>query len=711
MSTLQTRLMPWIVDTTRLSRRQKGSLPRNGLQEHVFCLNSAIRDFLHKSSKLFIAFVDIRDAFGSVNHAFMFRALEQAGYPDWVIELLRNAYDGSNFQVTTNNTLTDPIARQRGIIQGCPISVIAFEQAIDVWLRWVNAEYSTSDIPIPVQGYVDDVSLAAESEEEIRVMTTKTDYFMNAAQMEVKHRKCALLNGQRTGNNWKKNSKTDIDLIIQNSSIPVYSRDQCYKYLGYQIRIDNLSTQVNDLISEFVETLVKIDKSLLPVSAKIEAINTMCMSKLNFFFPNSIFLEKDLDNLENEIVSYVRHWLKLNSSSTRTFMFTPRSKGGLGIINPRVMYYCKHLAFTLHVLNCDDMSVRLAARESLQLHMSKRKAISDLGEGSFAGYATSDGKIVKDSKVNWPKSIWYHVFGMCQRENISLRYSPGSNSYRFEVTLDDETTFNIEHSKAFYNFFKGIKLQSFEDSWKKLSSQGRVARETSGHIDEKCTKIIFSNHNISDEIRCFICRSRLQLLQCNSLIHTYYSTGKHCRVCNNPNDTVSHVLNGCTKLQLFYQKRHNRIVDLVFDKIKSSNKEKRVIKDSIIKPSMFFSTQNQNSFVTKHTRPDIVVIDDENKSVIISEISIPFDAFMGDCFQTKFDKYFPLCNEINELGYYTEIVVLVLGSLGHVHNKFASGLIKNNISKSEAKFLTRYCSVSAIMGSYFSWKQRCRLSP
>ena len=87
------------------------------------------------------------------------------------------------------------------------------------------------------------------------------------------------------------------------------------------------------------------------------------------------------------------------------------------------MYYCKHLAFTLHVLNCDDLSVRLAARESLQLHMSKRKAISDLGESSFAGYATSNGKIVKESKVNWPKSILYHVFGMCQRENISLRYS------------------------------------------------------------------------------------------------------------------------------------------------------------------------------------------------------------------------------------------------------------------------------------------------
>ena len=122
---------------------------------------------------------------------------------------------------------------------------------------------------------------------------------------------------------------------------------------------------------------------------------------------------------------------------------------------------------------------------------------------------------------------------------------------------------------------------------------------------------------------------------------------------------------------------------------------------------MFHSTQNQNSFFTKH----IVLIDDENKSVIITEISVPFDVFIGQCFQSKFDKYFPLCCEINELGYHTEIVVLILGSLGHVHKKFVSGLMKNNITKTEAKFITNFCSVSAMMGSFFAWKQRCRLNP
>ena len=74
--------------------------------------------------------------------------------------------------------------------------------------------------------------------------------------------------------------------------------------------------------------------------------------------PTQCFLEKQLNELENEITSYVRHWLRLNDSSTRSYFFTPRSKGGLGIINPKVAYYAKHLQFYQSVLNCDDKSVR-----------------------------------------------------------------------------------------------------------------------------------------------------------------------------------------------------------------------------------------------------------------------------------------------------------------------------------------------------------------
>ena len=75
-----------------------------------------------------------------------------------------------------------------------------FEQGIDRWLRWVDSEYVQSYIPCPIQGYVDDVCLMSQDFNEINLMINKSDKFLTTVGMEVKHRKCAILYGQRTGN-------------------------------------------------------------------------------------------------------------------------------------------------------------------------------------------------------------------------------------------------------------------------------------------------------------------------------------------------------------------------------------------------------------------------------------------------------------------------------------------------------------------------------
>ena len=51
---------------------------------------------------------------------------------------------------------------------------------------------------------------------------------------------------------------------------------------------------------------------------------------------------------------------------------------------------------------------------------------------------------------------------------------------------------------------------------------------------------------------------------------------------------------------------------------------------------------------------------------------------------------------------------LIVGSLGHVHKRFRSGLRKVGIPGYETKFLANYCSISAIIGSHKVWKMRCR---
>ena len=115
----------------------------------------------------------------------------------------------------------------------------------------------------------------------------------------------------------------------------------------------------------------------------------------------------------------------------RTCFFTARSKGGLGLVNPRVAYHAKHMQFHLSILNSDDLAVRHAARSSLGLHMSKREAIpTATTDNNFAGYVTEGSKIVKNSKVNWSKSNWVHLFEVCHRENVQQAYRRAATDRR-----------------------------------------------------------------------------------------------------------------------------------------------------------------------------------------------------------------------------------------------------------------------------------------
>ena len=80
--------------------------------------------------------------------------------------------------------------------------------------------------------------------------------------------------------------------------------------------------------------------------------------------------------------------------------------------------------------------------------------------------------------------------------------------------------------------------------------------------------------------------------------------------------------------------------------------------------------------VTNATKPDICIIDYEMKTVIIIEISTPFDAHIDKCYQSKFDKYFPLSLEISQFDFRVKIVVLIVGSIGSIHKRFITGIQK-----------------------------------
>ena len=101
---------------------------------------------------------------------------------------------------------------------------------------------------------------------------------------------------------------------------------------------------------------------------------------------------------------------------------------------------------------------------------------------------------------------------------------------------------------AFSNHLKQVHLSKQINRLVNLKLQGQVFQTICDHA---LLSKYLCNFSLSDDLVRFIIKSRLQLLECNSLLHRYCPTSntyhKTCRICNNPSDhIVSHRMNSST---------------------------------------------------------------------------------------------------------------------------------------------------------------------
>ena len=285
------------------------------------------------------------------------------------------------------------------------------------------------------------------------------------------------------------------------------------------------------------------------------------------------------------------------------------------------------------------------------------------------------------------------------------------DNYVLRMTCD-EVEITFPDSKGFFTCFKREQVEKAVEEWKSKSWQGRIARTED--IDHSLSNSHLSNLKLSDSLVRFVVKARLQLTECNSLLHIYYPADypRSCPRCGFSSDTISHILNNCRYSKGAIQARHNRLAKIVTRAVSglhSNDPAVTVLEDKLVKPAHFTQAPDTSAFDgVRSNRPDICVIDHANKTCHIIELAVPFDSFVGESYQMKFDKYLPLCQRISDLGYTCKVIALIVGSLGCVHTRFVSGLRMAGLSAARARAIARYCAVSAMIGSRIIWKQRVK---
>ena len=124
---LNKRLYNWLENESKIVENQAGFRKNYSTTDNIFTLHAIVQNCLSKKGKkLYVAFVDFKKAFDSVNHAKLLEVLQNEGIGGKFLRILNSMYSSLQSCVRVEGGLTDFFNCPKGVRQGCVLSPTLF---------------------------------------------------------------------------------------------------------------------------------------------------------------------------------------------------------------------------------------------------------------------------------------------------------------------------------------------------------------------------------------------------------------------------------------------------------------------------------------------------------------------------------------------------------------------------------------------------------
>ena len=383
--------------TKLFDENQKGFIKhKDGCLEHSNMITEAICDANRNAKDIYIAALDLRDAFGSVPHEYIKFVLSEMQFPEEIIALISDSYDNGTAKVRVGSEESDTINIHKGVKQGCPLSPLIFNFCMNPLLSKLEQEgegYSIDDdCTLKVQAYADDIILFSSTREGLQNNLNIVDNFMKYAKVTVNTSKChtmsyVIRNCRRV--------YEEAPFQIAGDDIPVCDLSEKIEYLGTDAATTNRIRKhgAMEAIEDTKRLISKIGESLLSLNQKIYAIKTFAIPKLDYVLTNKRI------NLEtcNEIDRLIRVTINNHVKGVHLpvgLFYTHWKDGGFSILKLRERAICLRAKTFMALYNTTSTKVRQAMRiytESERAHSRTRNEISCKARYKAYGQCRDEG--------------------------------------------------------------------------------------------------------------------------------------------------------------------------------------------------------------------------------------------------------------------------------------------------------------------------------
>jgi hypothetical protein len=711
-SVLKTRFTLWLDSNERLTNSQKGFRKFNGCHEHNFVAQAMMDTTRRAKSPFYAVWYDLRNAFGSMPHDFLWLVLSRLGVPPDFLALVKDIYTNASTMVTAASGTCAPIDQLCGVFQGCPLSPLLFIAGMTPLMLALDAQAPrfgvkmATDVTLSTTAFADDVKLFSRTPAGIQALHATMVDFLAWSTMAANPTKCAFL---AVAYKDSKQVPSDLTLAINGVALPKLSLSDSYCYLGIREGFDHVHTrfQLTDKLASMRRQVVALVKSPLAPHQIIKAIKVFVLSQLEFAIRHVKATKSQLQSFSSFLVKSLRHLLRLPTSSTTEFFHSPPSSGGLGFLPLDESRQASTLAHAFQMLNSPDDAIQRLCRFQLRAIILLRfhvdaAALDAGGDVMLQRFlnGTLQEQPIASLKVQHPdiSSIWTDVQATLRQYNLRFQTQSGDHfDLRLPHMAKSVTTKNVAREVKMH-----LKL-GHALKWSKLTDQGRT---TLLHGRDG-SKFLLSGGKLWDADYRFGIAARLNQVDTRSVLkRKRIRSNGACRHCGQvAPETLAHVLQRCPHNEVGIRARH----DLALDAIS------RTIQVALPKATLHVNA-TLPGYDGATLKPDLQLIDDVNKTAVICDLAIAHeddqlhdgDTVFEKTAKGKMDKYSPLSRHLVRQGYEVYSCALVYGSLGSVapaNHRILTDVL--GLSRPAASKLQYSLSAGIIKSSRGIWNTHC----
>lgn len=616
---------------------QKGFMPKvSGCVDHIAAMMNILRVAKASKKPLYALLLDLKAAYDSVNHAKLWAVLRHVGVSEQIVGYLTRLYSSSVLYAETKSFRTGVIPYGRGVLQGDTLSPLLFTIFFMVVIRAgerANAErgfyVNGGQYQHHLKAFADDLNVVDTSLEKLRTSWRMLKEGLDWCGLEVNAAKSRILVFEK-GVFREAGEEVNID----EGFIAKCGVKEGANFLGLDISKTMDGAKIAELLKmKMKEELEHIGSLNYPMSAKLFFYEIGVLSKFRWWF--TIYERVTLstvDVLQKMAYAAFRSWGRIDRQVAGA-SFT--SRRGFGIQDLRQTYrYCRAIGVFNGLKASDPVTVE-----------------------AYRSKVTEPVRAAKDTE------LLSFIAGITQPPEADLNdYSTKAGIAKLTRYLTEVE--HVEEATKLKGF--GWALQAPPFSEKNPS----LLKETLRGLNE--SELQWAFNALSEKLYT---RSELgRKLR-------WGAEQKLCPLCKKFDQTLMHVLNGCT-VSLHdgrYTVRHDAVLRSIAIRLKAANSEKEGFQLWVDLPGLNSEQDFPPQFPKdlKDTyRPDILLslVENRQRKLFIIELTCPFETVNGakEAHERKLNKYSCLVDTIalKHKDVRVELHCVEVGSRGYIANTF-----------------------------------------